>query len=123
MAKRFKSLAIETAKAASDKKGDDIILLHVGKKSPIADYLLIVTANSRPHLEVLEDSIKTRAKDLGFLCIHRARPASDQWRVLDFGGIIAHIMTQEARAFYALEKIFPNSPAVEWERESGGAFS
>lgn len=118
MAKRFKSLATDAAKAASDKKGEDILLLHVGKKSPIADYLLIVTANSRPHLEVLEDTIKTRAREAGFPCLHRARPASDQWRVLDFGGVLVHVMIQEARSFYALEKLYPSSPLVDWEESS-----
>ena len=115
MSKRFKSLAIEAAQAASDKKADDILLLHVGKKSPIADYLLIVTANSRPHLETLEAAIRERAKSLGFLCLHSARPASDQWRVLDFGGLIVHAMIQEARSFYALEKLYPSSPSIDWD--------
>lgn len=117
MAKKFKSLALEAAQAASDKKADDILLLHVGKKSPIADYLLIVTANSRPHLETIEAAIRESAKSLGFLCLHSARPASDQWRVLDFGGLIAHVMIQEARSFYTLEKLYPNSPAIDWEEK------
>ncbi len=115
MAKRFKELSILAARAASDKKGENIVLLRPGKKSPLADFWLLITATSRPHLEVLEWEIKEKLKAEGVVCLHRAKPASDHWRALDFGGLMVHVMTAQARSFYALEKIYSGSPVIDWE--------
>lgn len=112
MARAFKAVALAAARAASEKKGEDITLLHAGRESPLADYILIVTALSKPHLETLENEVDKAARELHVPCLRRARPKSDQWRVLDFGGLMVHIMTHEAREFYALEKLFPAAPRL-----------
>ncbi len=121
MAKRFKELAVLAAQVVSEKKGEDIVLLRPGKKNSLADYWLFVTATSRPHLELLEWEIKEKLKAEGVLCLHRAKPASDHWRVLDFGGLMVHIMTAETRSFYMLEKLYSGSPVVDWETENSRA--
>lgn len=114
MARAFKNFALALARAAEDKKGEDISVLSVGKSSPVADYLLIVTANSRPHLEALEDAVEKAALALKARCLRRSRPASDQWRVLDYGGLLVHLMTAQSRDFYGLEKLYHDSPKVAW---------
>lgn len=119
MARAFKAVALACARAASEKKGEDIALLHAGRESPLADYILIVTALSRPHLESLEDEVDRAARELHAPCLHRARPKSDQWRVLDFGGLIVHVMTQEARAFYCLERLHPAACRLRWSADGG----
>ncbi len=115
MAKSFKMLASAAARAADDKKGEDIVLYHVGKTSPITDYMLLATATSRPHLETLEQEIERALEELGAACVHKARPRSDTWRVLDFGGVIVHLMTAESRAFYALDKLYHGAALVQWQ--------
>jgi ribosome-associated protein len=114
MGRVFKAVAVAAARAADAKKGEDIALLHVSKTSPITDYLLIVTANSRPHLETIEREIEDAAGEFNVSCLHRARPESDQWRVLDFGGMLVHVMTDETRKFYALDKLYHDAPRVDW---------
>jgi ribosome-associated protein len=118
MARAFKTVALRLARAASDKKGENIAVLHVGKTSPVTDYMLIVTANSRPHLESLEAEIDKAADALGLRCLRRSKPASDQWRVLDFGGLLVHLMTEESRGFYALEKLYHEAPRLKWEEKA-----
>lgn len=113
--RNFKNLSVALAIAASDKKAEHISLLHVGKQSPVADYMLVATASSRPHLEAVEDAIVKAAKELGIPPVRRARPKSDQWRVIDYGGLIVHVMTPESRQHYALEKLFDQAKLVEWE--------
>ena len=112
MARAFKTPALAAAAAVDDKKGEDIVLLNVAAVSPLTEYLLLVTALSAPHLESLEKAIKDALELKGLTCLHRARPKSDHWRVLDYGGLMAHIMTAEARAFYSLEKLFDRAKRV-----------
>lgn len=115
MARTFRHVAAAAARAADDKKGEGIVLLHVAKTSPITDYLLLVTGSSRPHLETLEHVIGKAIEAFGLKPLHRARPASDQWRVVDFGGLVVHVMSAEARQLYQLEKLHPDAPEVDWQ--------
>lgn len=115
MARTFRHVAAAAARAADDKKAEGITLLHVHKTSPITDYLLVVTGTSRPHLETLEHEIVKALMHFGLRPVHRARPQSDQWRVLDFGGLVVHVMTAEARELYQLEKLHRDAPEVDWK--------
>lgn len=118
MAQAFKKAGVAAARACSDKKGGEISLIHTGPVSPVSDYLLIVTALSGAHLKALENEVRLSLKTFGLMCLHRARPDSQQWRVLDYGGIVIHLMTEESREFYALEKLYPDSPRVRWAKNS-----
>ena len=115
MARSFRQLALAAARAAADKKGENVAVLHAGRRSPIADYLVIATALSRPHLEALENEVEKAAAELRFRCLRRSTPKSDFWRVLDFGGLIVHLMLAETRAFYALEKLHDGAPRLRFE--------
>lgn len=116
MGKGFRFVAAAVARALSDKKAEDVLLLHVTRTSPITDYLLLATATSRPHLDSLEVELDKAAKDYALQPLHRAKPRSETWRVVDYGGVLVHIMTAEARALYALERIYPDARQVKWEK-------
>lgn len=116
MAAAFKNAGVFTARSLSDRKGEDISLIFAGASSPISDYFLLVTALSSPHLDSLEDETVKAMKVYGLHCLHRSRPRSQKWRVLDYGGVVIHLMTAEAREFYALEKLYPESPRVRWAK-------
>src|SRR5579885_2295734 len=102
MARAFKSVAVAAARAADERKAEAVTVLDVRKSSPVVDYLVLATALSRPHLEALEKKIEDDLHAHGLSLHHRARPQTDQWRVLDYGGVMVHLMSEEARALYAL---------------------
>ena len=115
----FKKLAVKAARAADDKKASDIALLHVRPVSGVADYVLVVSVDSRPQLEAVEDHVKKTLKDEGALALHRDGRLSDRWRVLDYGGLLVHLMHPDARAFYRLESLFDGAKKVRWEDAHG----
>ena len=117
MTRAFKPFAIALARAAWDKKAQDILLLDVRRQSPIAEYMLIATVTSPPHLEAVEDAVRRTGKNLHCPALRRAKPESRRWRVLDFGNLLAHFMTEEARGFYALEKLYHQARLVAWEEK------
>lgn len=111
---KMKEVALACARAAEDKKGEDVVVLDARKSSPVADYLVIVTALSRPHLQSLEDAIEERLLDAGTRLHHKSRPQTDQWRVLDYGGVLVHLMRAEARELYQLERLNEGAKEVSW---------
>lgn len=114
MPKAFKTVAVAAARAMNENKAAHILLLDVRKTSPLSDYLIIATALSRPHLESLEDKLAEALEKAGLRVHHRNRPQSDLWRVLDFGGLIVHLMVEEARELYALERLHDGAKEVAW---------
>jgi ribosome-associated protein len=114
MARAFKSVAVAAARAADEKKAEAVSVLDVRKTSPLADYLVVATALSRPHIEALEDKIVEDLEAVGLKVHHRSRPQTDSWRVLDFGGVMIHLMSAEARELYALERLHDGAKEVPW---------
>jgi ribosome-associated protein len=109
-----KELVCLAARLADDKKAENIKLIDLGGLSSLCDYILIVTATSKPHLEAVEEEISKKLKELGIYKTNRDGADSVQWRVSDYGGFLVHIMTQDAREFYALDKIFSFGKEVDY---------
>jgi ribosome-associated protein len=114
MAKAFKAVAVAAARAADGKKAEQIAVLDVRKTSPVVDYMIVATALSRPHIEALEQEIVEVLEKTGVGVHHRSRPQTDSWRVLDFGGVMIHLMSAEARELYALERLHDEAKEVPW---------
>ena len=114
MARAFKTVAVAVARAAEDKKAEAVSVLDVRKTSPVVDYLVVATALSRPHMEALEDEIVEKLEAEGLAVHHRSRPQTDAWRVIDFGGVMVHLMSAEARELYALERLHDGAKEVAW---------
>jgi ribosome-associated protein len=114
MPKAFKTVAVAAARAMNENKAADIVVLDVRKTSPLSDYMIIATALSRPHLESLEDKLAEALEKSGLKVHHRNRPQSDLWRVLDYGGLIVHLMVEEARELYALERLHDGAKELAW---------
>lgn len=114
MPKAFKSAAVAAAAALEDKKAENVLVLDARKTSPLADYLVIATALSRPHLEALENKVEEDLHKLGLRVHRRNRPQTDLWRVLDYGGLMIHLMSEDARALYALERLHDGAKEVAW---------
>lgn len=109
-----KELVCLAARLADSKKAENIKLIDLGGLSSLCDYILIVTATSKPHLEAVEEEISKKLKELGIYKTNRDGADSVQWRVSDYGGFLVHIMTQDAREFYALDKIFSFGKEVDY---------
>lgn len=110
----FQKIAVEAARAAWDKKGEDIVLLNVRRVSGVADFILLVTVNSPAHLDAVETAVEVLMELAGLEVRHRDGSHSGQWRVLDFGGVLVHLMHGEAREFYGLDKLFHDAPKASW---------
>jgi len=102
----IKELVCYAARLADEKKAENVRLIDLCGMSSLCDYIIIATATSKPHLEAVEEEISKKLKEEGFYKTNRDGRESYQWRVSDYGAFLVHLMTQEARDFYMLDKIF-----------------
>jgi ribosome-associated protein len=109
------SIALAAAHAAAGKKAEDIRILDLRKLSSFADYFVICTGTSDPHLKAIGTEIREKLRDnLGINAHADGFPAS-QWVVLDYHGVLIHIFQGEKRDFYDLESLWRDAPVVPFE--------
>ena len=113
---KTKELVCLAARLADDKKAEDIKVIDLCGLSSLCEFILLVTVTSKPHLDAVEEEISKKLKELGVYKLNRDGRESHLWRVSDYGGFLAHIMTPQAREFYALDKIFSFGKTVDFTK-------
>ena len=108
-----KEVAYEVTKALDAKKGMDIKLLRINDVSSLADYFLICTGTSNTHVKTLCDYAEYTLEQLGENMLGREGHRGNSWELLDFGSIVVHVFTEEAREFYALERLWADAENVD----------
>ena len=108
-----KEVALEVTKALDSKKGQDIKLLRINEISSLADYFLICTGTSSTHVKTLCDYAEYTLEQLGEPLLGREGHRGNSWELLDYGSIVVHVFTDEARAFYSLERLWADAEQVD----------
>ena len=108
-----KEVAYEVTKALDSKKGMDIKLLRINEISSLADYFLICTGTSNTHVKTLCDYAEDTLEKLGEKLLGREGHRGNSWELLDYGSLVVHVFTQEAREFYSLERLWADAEQVD----------
>ena len=108
-----KEIAYAVTKALDDKKGMDIKLLRIDRVSSLADYFLICTGTSNTHVKTLCDYAEYTLEQLGEKMLGREGHRGNTWELLDYGTIVIHVFTDEARKFYDLERLWADAEVVD----------
>ena len=106
-------IAINVTKALDEKKGMDIKLLKIDKVSSLADYFLICTGTSNTHVKTLCDYAEYTLENLGETMLGREGHRGNSWELLDYGCIVVHVFTDEARKFYDLERLWADAEVID----------
>ena len=107
--------AREIAKLMEDGKGKDVTLLDISGLNSWTDYFVIVTVNSSAHWQRLYKQVKEYIKenDLEIHLTNKKTPDGDDWNLIDLGAIVIHLMSEQARQFYDLEKLWHNGKIID----------
>lgn len=108
-----KEIAYEVTKALDAKKGQNIKLLKIDRVSSLADYFLICTGTSSTHVKTLCDYAEYTLERLGEQMLSREGHRGNSWELLDYGSIVVHVFTEEARKFYDLERLWADAELVD----------
>ena len=118
-----KEVADICVRVADDRKAEDVVQLKVTDLSFIADYFVIATAMSQPHIKAVVENIGRELRNK-----YDIRPrtvegkAQSGWILMDYGMVVVHVLTEEAREMYDLENLWGDAPkreAIEILKELG----
>ena len=109
----------DIAKAAAtvldNKKGIDVKIIPVASKIDIVDYFVICSGTSNTHIKALADEVEYQLVEAGVKLKSYEGRGNNTWILADFGEVVVHVFSREARDFYNIEKLYREaaSPAGE----------
>ena len=121
----IEDLARAALEEASANLGADVVLLDTRNVSDFTDYFVIATTLSHAHLRGVLRHLDTALGRMGNAGRERAghslrrAPDDSGWVLVDLGNVVIHLMTDDQRRFYELERLWFRSPAVFRDGGSG----
>ena len=100
--------------AAQEKKAAGITVLDLSGASTFTDYFVICTGFSTPQVQAICTEIEEQLyKQMERSVRHREGYRSADWALLDFGGFIVHVFSEQARRYYDLKRLWRSAPKLE----------
>jgi ribosome-associated protein len=114
-------LAVE---AAQEKKAAGITILDLRAAGAFTDYFVVCTGFSTPQVQAICTEIEEQLhKNLRRSPQHREGHRSAEWALLDFGGFVVHVFSEQARRYYDLERLWRSSPKLDIPDQPDGPSS
>jgi ribosome-associated protein len=125
--RRFQDISQELGKLLHEHKGSEVRVLELPEDA-WTDFFVIATATSDARLDGLERHIKEFCQSRGIEILRRSRrpdlsdrvlmsgmqAPEDEWRIIDLGSAVIHLMSRRAREFYDLERLYSNSQITDF---------
>ncbi len=102
--------AVDAARAGLDKKAEDVLVLDVRGLTSYADYFVLMTAESDRQAGAIADAVDERLKAQGATKVGVEGYESGRWILVDYGDVVAHVLSREARELYDLEGLWADAP-------------
>jgi len=110
----YRERAILAARAAHDRRAEDILVLDVRAVCDFADYFVIAEAPTSVRLRGVSDGVEKALHAAGARRLNR-HGRDTGWILLDYGDVVVHLFDSAARAHYQLESLWADAPVVKWE--------
>ena len=110
------------ARYLDEKIAKDISILNISNVSSFADYFVICSAQSNTQVKALTENLADKVKQtFTRLPLGKENDVKNRWNLIDYGDVVVHILHQEDREAYAIEKFWNHAfsvPKEEWLQES-----
>lgn len=104
------------AAAAAEKQAENILAVDVAERIGLTDAFLIASAPTERQVNAIVDEIEdVLREDHDLKPLRREGRAEGRWVLLDFGHFVVHVQHDEERAFYALDRLWKDSPVIDLE--------
>lgn len=99
--------------SAEERKAEEIRVLEVGRVCDFTEFFVICSGTNERQVQAISDTMLDRLRDVGIRPLHVEGYDKGKWVLLDFGGdMVIHVFQPETRAFYALERLWADTPEI-----------
>jgi ribosome-associated protein len=106
------------ARSCREKGGEDTVILSVGKTLAITD-AFVITGGSNPRMvRTIAEEVEEKVKQAGGPSPMSIEGLDDgRWVLMDYGDFVVHVLLNEARDFYQLDRLWSDSERWDWREE------
>ena len=115
--------ACQSAKVCDDLRGEETVVLDLRAITPLFDYFVITTGNSRRQMHAIAEEVDRILEADGSARQGLEGYDSSTWIVQDYGDVVLHVFTGEARSLYDLEHLWGDAVPVNWQSVLGNSES
>lgn len=106
-AEEIKDIAVTSLE---DMKAIDIKVIDVRPMTELIDYMVIATGTSKRHVQSLVNKVVEDAKVKGIPPLGQEGKETGEWQLVDLTDVVVHVMLEETRSFYDLERLWEQMP-------------
>ena len=106
-----------SARVADDYKGAETTVLDLTGVTPVVDFFVITSGTNRRQLHAIAEEVDRVMTEQGSRRIGLEGYRESSWILQDYGDIVLHAFTPEARALYDLEQLWGDARQVDWQAE------
>ncbi len=110
------------ARFLDEKIASDISILNISNVSSFADYFVICSAQTSTQVKALTENLSEKVKStFTRLPLGKENDLKNRWNLIDYGDVVVHILQQDERSAYAIEKFWNHAysvPRESWLKES-----
>lgn len=101
------------ASAAADKLAENLVAIDVTEPMPLTDIFLLASGRNERQVASIADEIEFKLLEAGVKYLRREGKETGRWILLDFGDVVCHVMHEEDRMYYSLERLWKDCPVVK----------
>jgi ribosome-associated protein len=109
--------ALISARAAIDKKGENVKILDLTELSGFTDYFVICSGMSDRQVKAIADAVEFALESQGAEMVSIEGYSEGRWVLMDFGDVVVHVFLDALREYYDLEKLWTDAPRVKIPQE------
>ena len=106
-------LARTAARAAAERKAEQIIAIDVSERLALTDVFLIVSGANDRQVRSIVDAVDEAMFKAGAKRKMREGFDEARWVLIDYGDIVVHVQQTEDREFYSLERLWRDCPLID----------
>ena len=108
-------LACLCAKVADEFRGGETLVLDLTGITPIVDYFVITTGTSQRQMHALAEEISRVVRQRGTRPMGTEGGMNSHWILQDYGDVVLHLFSAQARQNYDLENLWADAPRIDWQ--------
>ncbi|SIS07815.1 ribosome silencing factor [Williamsia sterculiae] len=107
------AMARIAAAAATEKIGEDVVVIDVSDQLVITELFVIVSATNERQVGAIVDEVEDKLRAAGFKPVRREGTREGRWALLDYVDIVVHIQHVDERQYYALDRLWKDCPVID----------
>ncbi len=99
--------------ACHEKKAEELTILEMEKGSALTDYFVLCSGTNPRQVQAIVDEVELRLKKAGVRPNNIEGYTNAEWVLMDYVDFVVHVLSEKARKFYDLERLWKSAKRLE----------